>query len=308
MDGIFSRLYLDDTFEPDIDIRKFLQDSFEEIRMTHPFRSYIHTFWPTTAAVECIVHKSSGQFIFAATVVLYVQSIRHRPQDRLDIIMNLQPSQGNLPFAELDALYTMILSAAADIDKVLYALSIYLLNVTYRESNFDVSEYMSLDDDELEVLFCDLHALVSLEWNEEEGFTALKILHASLHDFLLDASRSKEYFISLDAYRTVHLENIIRYIALKPWDDSDCFMICKRASSVHSFVSTNLSICQISTELMYQAFNFPIEQVLQMLQNVRYSAFDIMSFVIFELFPFIQRTVTGLILYFSSKNFLICFQ
>jgi len=79
MVGVFARLYLDESYEPDEDIRRFLQDSFEEIRTTDPFKSGIPMVWPTPEAMESIVRKSSGQFVYAATVVRYVHSIRQQP-------------------------------------------------------------------------------------------------------------------------------------------------------------------------------------------------------------------------------------
>ena len=51
-----------------------------------------------------LVKKSTGQFIFTATSVIFVESNRHRPAARLDIILGISPSGVN-PFTELDVLY-----------------------------------------------------------------------------------------------------------------------------------------------------------------------------------------------------------
>jgi len=223
MCGIFTRLYLDDTFHPDKDIQTFLEDSFGEIKTNHPFKEHIPVLWPSPESIFSIVKKSSGQFIYAATVVRYVKSNRHQPRHRLEIVMNLRPpqGQGDLPFAQLDALYTMILSSATDIDRVLYALSIYSLGVT-TSRRFDVSTFMALEEGELDILFCDLHALVSIKshhapeapWTGNKDVKTLHILHASLHDFLLDRVRSERYFTDIETYRTVHLGNILRYLTI----------------------------------------------------------------------------------------------
>lgn len=223
MDGIHARLYLDDTYKPLDDIRTYLQDSFETIRTGHPYKSRIPVVWPTNDTVERLVKKSSGQFIYAATVIRYVQSIRHLPHHRLETTMNLRPAQGDLPFAQLDALYAMILSSAADIDRVLYAISIYLHNVVQTNpriyDSFDIEQFMSLDAGELDILFCDLGALVSIEsttlllYDTNVKLTKnLRILHASLYDFLSDPMRSKEYFIDTDTYRPKHVVNVLRFV------------------------------------------------------------------------------------------------
>jgi len=214
MNGIHSRVHLDDTYSPDIDIRTFLRDRFHEIRITHPFRSMIPDLWPTFDTLESLVRKSSGQFIYPATVIRFIQSIRHQPHHRLDIVMNLRPVQADSPFAQLDAIYKLILSTAEDIERVLYALSIYSLGIVRdMKFHFDISQFMSLQPGELEILFCDLGALVELKTirNQQD---MLKVLHASLHDFLLDPMRSKEYFININNYRAQHLINILRYVAL----------------------------------------------------------------------------------------------
>jgi len=209
------RLYLDATYKPDEDIRIFIKDSFEHIRTTHPMKRLIPDPWPSHEAVESIVQKSSGQFIYAATVVLYVQSIRHRPHHRMEVIMNLRPAQGDFPFAQLDELYRMILSAAADRERMLYALSIYSFYVV-DDPYLDVAKFMLLEEGELDILFCDLGSLVSVETitisTTGMEIKTLRILHASLHDFLLDPLRSKLYFLDINDYRAEHISNILHYV------------------------------------------------------------------------------------------------
>ncbi|KAF8958891.1 hypothetical protein BDZ97DRAFT_1434275 [Flammula alnicola] len=63
-------LVLDDSFHPDDDIRLFLQDSFLRIRNTHPKMHYIPADWPLCEVIESLVEKASGQFIYAATVMI----------------------------------------------------------------------------------------------------------------------------------------------------------------------------------------------------------------------------------------------
>jgi len=211
MEGIFARLYLDSTFHPDDDIRTFLEDSFEEIQASHPFKSHMSSWQLTPEALESIVRKSSGQFIYAATIVRFVRSIRHLPHQRLDVVMNLRPANGDLPFAELDALYTFILSSVADIDnRVLYALGVSALRVFLYSP--DISAFMSLAEGELEMLFCDLGALVKIE--HVLNVPRLHILHASFNDFLLDPERSKEFFIDNPTFRADYVADCLSYALL----------------------------------------------------------------------------------------------
>jgi len=223
MTGIYARLYLDESYNPDDDIRIFLEHSFEDIKNNHPYNSYLPKLWPTPPVVESLVQRSSGQFIYPATVVRYVRSIRHQPRHRLDVTMNLRPPQGDLPFAQLDAIYCLILSTARDIKQVLYALSVYSHGLVQNSSYFNISQFMSLDDEsDLDILFCDIQALVSVEiveGHDGEEIKTLKVLHASLNDYLMDPTRSQEFFIDIQTYRTEHIANILRYIGLR-----ECFL------------------------------------------------------------------------------------
>ena len=302
MNGVFAKIYLDESYEPDEDIRRFLKDSFEEISTNHPYKSRIPMIWPTPAATESIVRKSSGQFVYAATVVRYVQSNRHQPHHQLEKILNLRPLQGDMPFAQLDELYTMILSCVAEIEQVLYAISVYSLNVE-ANGKVDLSCYMSLDKEEIEILFCDLGALVSVQWDEEHEATSLKILHASLHDFLLDPMRSKHFCISLDAYRTKHMIAILRYITprLRESDDPDFIdeldidEMAEHLVSTEDFFIRNYPRCEISADLVHQAFNFPLAQIFNHQDEI------FLYFLFFDFFPFVGRMVIFISSAFHSK-------
>ena len=93
LSNVTSRLTLDESYLPDEDIKLFLADKFHEIKSTHQLCAYIPSQWPLPNILQQLVQKSSGQFIYASTVIHYVTSIRHKPVDRLDIIW----SKSNLP-------------------------------------------------------------------------------------------------------------------------------------------------------------------------------------------------------------------
>ncbi|KAF9533230.1 hypothetical protein CPB83DRAFT_538068 [Crepidotus variabilis] len=84
--------------------------------------------WPAPADIDMIVEKSSGQFIFAATLVQYVGSLRHKPHERLQAALNWSEryaSQlGESPFKELDALYLHIFSGVENVVLVLSILDV----------------------------------------------------------------------------------------------------------------------------------------------------------------------------------------
>ncbi|KDR71318.1 hypothetical protein GALMADRAFT_25087, partial [Galerina marginata CBS 339.88] len=107
--SILTKVKLDDSFRPNDDIRVFFREKFDNIKQNHPLKQFIPSSWPGVEVIKSLVEKSSGQFIYASTVIKYVISPRHRPPDRLNVILNLRSAGRDLPFAELDALYMHIL-------------------------------------------------------------------------------------------------------------------------------------------------------------------------------------------------------
>jgi len=190
---------LNNSYLPDEDIHLFLTEKFQEIKSTHRLRAYIPHQWPLPIVLDQLVYKSSGQFIYASTLIRYVTSIRHKPTDRLDIVLGIRPPQKDLPFAELDALYTRILAGVEDIEHVLNILSIVIFchrPFLTKWSSVRVEEFLSLQPGDVELYLGDLNSLMSI--GPEEIF----ILHASFTDFLVDPTRSKEFWINPPARHT----------------------------------------------------------------------------------------------------------
>ena len=220
--AIFARLVLDDKYKPREDIKRFLDDKIRVIKETHPFHHLIPEEWPTDDAIWEIVKKSSGQFIYVSTSVKYIESIRHRPEERMAIVRNLRPAQGAMPFAELDALYTHILNSVQEVSIIVELLS-FVLYLTLSRFSWSATaagleEIHDLEPGSLRVMLCDLGSLVVIE-----KYDAIKVLHASLLDFLIDPSRSKDLPISGNALMTKHITTCFRFLSSKSIKLNDYF-------------------------------------------------------------------------------------
>ncbi|KIM39365.1 hypothetical protein M413DRAFT_37409, partial [Hebeloma cylindrosporum] len=66
------RLPLDVDYRSADDIHLFLSDKFKEIKDTHPLKTFIDPTWPSLRIMQTLIEKSSGHFIYAATVVRYI--------------------------------------------------------------------------------------------------------------------------------------------------------------------------------------------------------------------------------------------
>jgi hypothetical protein len=191
---------LDDTYQPDRDIRVFLQSTFDEIKQKHPSKAHFPVSWPSSEDIRRLVEKSSGQFIFAPTVAKYVNSNRHWPPDRLKIIFGQSEPGQETPFAELDSLYHLILSSVADTETLKDFLAFLVLrpfsrtSPRQRQTTRLIEKFLSYRPGEIDMILTDLHSIIYAP-PPEDKFGELRFFHASLPDFLLDRSRSKDLFL-----------------------------------------------------------------------------------------------------------------
>jgi hypothetical protein len=84
--------------------------------------------WPLADHLRELVWRASGQFIYAATVIRFVDSDTYlrTPEEKLNIIMKPGPMQGSA-FSELDRLYTQILSQYSDSEVLVHTLGVILV-------------------------------------------------------------------------------------------------------------------------------------------------------------------------------------
>ena len=227
-----TRLPLDADITSRDDIRRFLEDQFEEIRLTHPLRSELPSFWPLSEDIKTLVYKSSGQFIYASTVVKFVSSRRHRPDHRLEIILDLRPKGKDLPFAELDALYRYVLSSIEDTATTVHIIAT-ALTLRYGAHIAALTFILDLSPGDIKLRLIDLGSLV-----EYEEYDYLNILHASLADFLFDEFRSQELYIDPQLIHTKIAQAFLRE-DLKP-DTGKPFICCQLLCHTKTYYQTSL--------------------------------------------------------------------
>ncbi|KAF9565028.1 hypothetical protein CPC08DRAFT_704821 [Agrocybe pediades] len=256
--------------DADSDIRLYLFDRFAQIKDDFNKRTTGRKLvqdWPGDEVIETLVRKSSSQFIYAATVIRYVESTRHRPDHRLDVVLNLRPVNGDHPFTQLDSLYVMILESVLDIEKVLWVLSLYLIK-GYLPHSSVIAKLLSCDEGEVEALFCDMGALVQVY---EYGYhLSLNFLHASFREYLLDAARSKQFHIDMDYEIIRHITRMLQCLA--SCCSSSFNLISNSGTPILSFLkqlNPYDSPCRIdwhntiSLELRQSMLSFPLKEFLE---------------------------------------------
>jgi len=160
-----------------------------------------------------LMKKSSGQFIYPATIIRYIWSPRHNPTLRLDVVLRLRPLSGESPFAQLDALYKYILLSCENVELALRIIGMCLLetqrmHVPWTEDTYtfpsettspkNTEQILSLNPGDVQCCLEDLGSLIEYKGDHIE----LRVLHASLFDFLSDPIRFSGLPFDLAAIHT----------------------------------------------------------------------------------------------------------
>ena len=193
---ISTSISLSHDVDSDGDIRKFLVEQFAKLKQL--LLDKPDGEWPTAADIDYIVQKSSGHFIFAATVVKYVCAPRHRHNavTRLKHVLDLAQLPPNLdpeqhPFAELSVLYSLILSTREEISSTTKACWVCLeypkhFNIM---SVGDLAKVLRFDLLRTRALLDELASLFDVSVDN-----GIKPFHASFGDFLFDRSLSGDFY------------------------------------------------------------------------------------------------------------------
>ncbi|KAF9558267.1 hypothetical protein CPC08DRAFT_562182 [Agrocybe pediades] len=223
MADVFFKIFLGDDYDAHTDIRLYLEDKFKEIKDGHVFKHMLPATWPTDQTIYDLVYRSSGQFIYASTVIRYIESPRHRPHQRLEAIFNLRPAFEDLPFTQLDALYRLILSKAKNLPQVLDVLAFPLSYRDYDSVPITVIEVLlQLEQGDVEVMLADLQSVVIVTAEDIlSPPAAIVFLHKSLEDFLSDQQRAGDLYRDPSTVSLQHIAHTITAFSIPSLPETD---------------------------------------------------------------------------------------
>ncbi|KAJ7203566.1 hypothetical protein GGX14DRAFT_369457 [Mycena pura] len=211
LDSLHCSLNIEEAFE---DVRKYLLDEFTRVhREHHQTMGSVPMPWPSAAIVDQLVRKSSGYFIYASTVIKFIDDKDFRPTDRLDIIM--RPAEANVesPFEALDQLYTQILSNVPARPQLLQILSAI---VEFEICVCHIKSLLQLKPGDLRLMLRGLRSVVEVP--EEDIYEELIWHHASFLDFLKDPARSGIFYPSTFQTHTEVIGYILKALSYN-YDD-----------------------------------------------------------------------------------------
>jgi len=184
------------------DVRLFLQTGFNTIHDSErhaAIMKHVPKLWPSDEIVQLLADRSDGYFIYASTVLKYVDQEYSSCIDRLREVIELS-TPGSSMFAELDKLYLQVLSIYPDTDLLLRVLG-GLLAPTRTRIHFNDREWveclqaiLGLHPGQVEHILRGLHSVLDIRVYVDHIRQA-KPFHASFPQFLFDKSRAGRYHI-----------------------------------------------------------------------------------------------------------------
>jgi len=193
------------------DVDKYLRSELSRIYGAKRHRGVMESVpspWPSEDIIQRLVRQSEGYFIYASTVIKFVDEEFFSPAARLDQVLSKSDSSvfhSELnPFAELDQLYIQILSSSptSQLPTLKLVLGSVIVSsfvdpqIFYRTSMRDL-----FPRGEMKLTLRGLRSLVSfVSFELGEWFPAYTLVHASFGDFLLDKARAKDYHIDIEEW------------------------------------------------------------------------------------------------------------
>lgn len=148
--------------------------------------------WPSDKDITALVEKSSGLFIFASTVVRFIESEHHEPIERLRLITSQADDTSYEGASGTDSLYFQVLrdafsginerSVFIDLKRILSAV-VLALNPLTRDG---LAQLLNINSAVISATLRHLHSVLLVP---AEGSKEIRVFHKSFPDFLQDPDR-----------------------------------------------------------------------------------------------------------------------
>ena len=198
---ITRRVVLDETFNPGRDIRVFLQDGFAKICTENSILSHAEQPWLSEGIIDLLVQRSSGQFIYAATVLKFVGVDFCSPAKQFARVLKPDPTA----FSDLDQLYTHILSVYPSSVNIVHVLGI--ISASHGNLAEVIEDIFGMEEGDLKLVLPGLSSLMIDENGECSGLNERVVsyvipyfAHASFSDYLFNPSRSGPFHVNRQEY------------------------------------------------------------------------------------------------------------
>lgn len=200
------------------DIRTYLRHGFDQIYQKRHHDISTEHFWPSEDTMSMLVKKAEGAFVYASTVLKYIDDADFYPEDRLREILDTPP--GLAPFAQLDHLYRRILGASPNPKHLLQVLTIISLfnqsvSPAHEQNKIrlcslntgDMEVFLRLRQGAVAMVLRRMHSIV-----KAPGSTYASFWHKSFPDFLHNKERAGEFFIDVQEGNAFIAQRLLKFI------------------------------------------------------------------------------------------------
>ncbi|RXW12063.1 hypothetical protein EST38_g13791 [Candolleomyces aberdarensis] len=262
-------------YASDDDILFYLVEEFSRIRKTHPAGHFLPANWPGRKLLRMLVGMASGQFIFVSTLINYVGNSKGHPSVLLNNVLMAvinAPMALHNPFADLDALYTQILSVSG-INRTLLRLILHAIPEIWRivETNSLLTEsegpklgpsplmldtFFELLPGTTNIILSQLAGLIHVpNHHQTHGAGYIRFYHKSMEDYLKAPERSGDLFQSegdtVAQFTIAAIQNLQRWSHTLGSPSRDCaatfgaLYLCLRFTWAHIPTQYNLTISEL---------------------------------------------------------------
>jgi len=197
----------------DSDIKLFLKVRFTEIAKNRSDCSLAED-WPGPYYIDVLSRKAAGFFIYASTVVKFVSSPHHLPDDRLHLIVSHRQDTSHEGRSGIDLLYTQVLEQAFhDVDSHDHELYSRFKSVVgtvvliFHPLSINTLSDLLSDDYTPPRISTSLRTLHSVLLVPDSTEDPVRVFHKSFPDFLTDPGRCSDHRFFIDPL--VHHKEIL---------------------------------------------------------------------------------------------------
>ncbi|KAJ8076241.1 hypothetical protein PM082_000660 [Marasmius tenuissimus] len=188
-------IVLDESFEPNRDIREYYLHHFREIASSPKYNHIpFPSPWPSERDLEILVERACGQFVYAATVIRFIMLAYNHPITQLRIIIDKAPPRrlGTSPYQPLDVLYKFILSVHPNREELLSVLAAVLVLPKHVKSPACIELVLGLPEGQVELTLRSMHSVLDIRGRGDD----ICVYHTSFTDYLADETRSLNFHIN----------------------------------------------------------------------------------------------------------------
>ena len=173
------------------DVVTYLRSEFSRICDSRRHRDIMESVprpWPSDDAIQQIANKAGGYFIFPSMVIGFIDEEYFSPPERLGQVLNpghciSSTARDSTPFAELDKLYSQILSSCPKSQiPLLKCILGHIVFDSWPRGIDHLAAFLRFLPGKVRLALRGLRSLVSFEGSLDP----LQLVHASFGDFLLD--------------------------------------------------------------------------------------------------------------------------